>query len=165
MEDYELDIKLKMDQLVTIIKEKEEEIEDLKQLLDRRIEELTLIYNTKKETIEKSIIYMEGELKALFEKIESKDTKTQRKVVLLAGDVIIKKPTQTFEYEKKKLELWAEENKPELLENKISKEFKWQEFKEKLAIYQNQIIDVETGETINIDGLAIKNIDEKLIIK
>lgn len=165
MEDYELNIKLKMDQLVTVIKEKQQEIDDLKQLLDMRVQELTLVYNTKKDDIEKSIVYLEGELKALFEKIDSKETKTQKKIVLLAGDVIIKKPTKVLNYDKKKLEVWAEENNPELIENKIIREFKWQEFKEKLTILENEIINVETGETINIDGLAIKNISEKLIIK
>lgn len=158
-------IKKRMDEIVEVIKEKEEEIDDLQAILDARVADLNLSFHTKKHTLEETIIYLKTELKALFEKVDSRETRTQRKITLLSGDVIVKKPTKTFVYDKKLLEKWAEKENPNLIEVREVKEFKWAEFKEKLFINGDDIINTETGEKLCIEGLSLKEVEEYLIIR
>lgn len=158
-------IKKRMDEIVETVKAKEEEIEELQALLEARVADLNLSFERKKNTLEEAIVYLKGELRALFEKVDTKDTKTQRKVTLLSGDVIIKRPTKTLVYDKKLLEKWAQKEAPDLIEVKEIKEFKWATFKEKVLIEDNHIINVETGEALCIEGLTFKEVEEQLIIK
>ena len=86
----------------------------------------------------------------------SSDTKTQKKVTLLNGDVVIKKATQTIDYDKSKLLAWAEEKGMDgLIATKETKDFKWADFKKQLAVTDGGIVDIETGELVNIEGLTV----------
>lgn len=160
-----IEIKKRMDEIVEVLKEKEETLKELEAILDMRIQDLKENFNKKKGTLDDAMLYLRTELRALFEQIEARETKTQYKVTLLSGDVIVKKPTQTFNYDKKLLEEWAEIERPDLIEVKEVKEFKWAEFKEELYIHEGRIINIRTGEEMELEGLSIKEVEEQIIVK
>ena len=94
------------------------------------------------------------------------ETKTQRKVKLLSGDVIIKKSKLDFSKDNEALLKWAQENnKEELISRKEVLSFKWADFKKELLTTPIGIVDVATGEVLNIPGLEVVKTEEKLEIK
>lgn len=160
-----IEIKKRMDEIVEVIKEKEEILNELETILEMRINDLKINFKKKQNDLNDAMLYLKTELRALFGQIEAKETKSQYKVTLLSGDVILKKPIESFEYDKKLLEKWAEKERPDLVEVKHTKEFKWAEFKEELIIHEGQIINTHTGEALEIEGLSIKKTDEQIIVK
>lgn len=160
-----IEIKKRMDEIVESIKEKEETINELEAILEMRIKDLKQHFKTKKDTLDDAILYLKTELRALFEQVEVKETRTQYKVALLSGDVVVKKPKKAFNYDKKLLEKWAEKERPDLIEVKEMKEFRWVDFKEELVIHEDRIINISTGEMVEIEGLSIKEVDEQIIIR
>ncbi len=84
-------IKLEMDQLVEKIKELDIAIAELNELFKMRAELLKEQYEEKKYELEQKKDKQEGYLRELFEQVPQNETKTQRKVKLLSGDVVVKK--------------------------------------------------------------------------
>lgn len=160
-------IYVRMDDLIEQIQQQEGEQKDLLDIYNAKIAALDFLYKEKNEKIESNINYMKAELMALFDRVPKKETKTQQKVKLLCGDVIVKKPTIKFSHDDKKLLEWAKENdKEELIKTKESSSFDWAAFREQLALTSdNQILDNETGEVLQLDGLSLEQTPEKLVIK
>lgn len=165
-----VEIKTRMDNIVEDIKGIDASKEEIKAICQAKIEQITdkfndkeLMFNTRRESLV-------AELRMLYDQVDYKETKTQMKVELLSGDVVIKKASKKIDYDKKKLLDWASSNgRHELIQEKITSDFKWAEFKSSLAIQEglesDVIVDAQTGELLEIDGLVVANEPEKVVIK
>ena len=166
LDERTLQIKVEMDQLVENIKKLDAELVELKELFKIRGELLNKQYEEKKFGIEQKKSTQEQHLRELFEQVPQSATKTQRKVKLLSGDVVVKKAKVDFEKDVDKLLAWAKENdRHDLINKKEVFSFKWADFKKDLVPTENGIIYVETGEMLEIDGLRSIKKTEELEIK
>ena len=157
-----IQLKVEMDQLVEKIKELDTAILELNELFKMRSELLKKQYEEKKYELEQKKNKQEGYLRELFEQVPQSETKTQRKVKLLNGDVIVKKAKLDFEKDADKLLVWAQMNgRNDLINKKEVLSFKWADFKKDLVPTEDGIIYVETGEILDIKGLnTIKKAEE-----
>ena len=161
-----LEIKVEMDQVVEKIKELDKEIIELKELFKARAELLKNQFDEKECSLQQKKEQQEGHLRALFEQVPQNETKTQRKVKLLSGDVVIKKSKLDIERDSEALIKWAQENnREELINRKEVLSFKWADFKKNLLTTPNGIVEVATGELLDIPGLEVIKTEEKLEIK
>ena len=161
-----LQIKFEMDQLVEKIKELDVAIVELDELFKMRSEFLKERYEEKKYELEQKKDKQQGYLRELFEQVPQSETKTQRKVKLLCGDVVVKKSKLDFEKDNDKLLEWAKVNqRDDLISRKETLSFKWADFKKDLLTTPNGIVEVATGELLDIPGLEVIQTEEKLEIK
>ena len=161
-----LQIKFEMDQLIEKIKELDVAIVELDELFKMRSEFLKERYEEKKYELEQKKDKQQGYLRELFEQVPQSETKTQRKVKLLYGDVVVKKSKLDFEKDNDKLLEWAKVNqRDDLISRKETLSFKWADFKKDLLTTPNGIVEVATGELLDIPGLEVIQTEEKLEIK
>lgn len=228
-------VQAQMDEKVYEIRMLDQEEAELKALLDARIEEIRASFEGKVEKIVSRREYLITELRALFDQVPHKEAKTQAKVTLLSGDVVVKKPSLKLDYDKAvllknaEIAITAYNITKEELENELSniedrideaskldpldvdldvlyikrnelmesideldcewlpyvkskevKDFDWSAYKEKLEVVQvedidketgevigvhNQIINKDTGEILEIEGLSILPVSEQVVIK
>lgn len=157
-----IQLKVEMDNLVENIKGIDYELLELEALLKAQIEQLKARFEEKQYLLKEKREKLQIQLRVLFEQVPQNETKTQRKVKLLNGDVVVKKLKLDFEKDIDKLLEWAKaSNRDELINRKEVLSFKWANFKKRLVPTDCGIVDVETGETLEIDGLhAITKAEE-----
>ena len=166
LDERTLQLKVEMDQLVEKIKELATAILELNELFKMRSELLKKQYEEKKYELEQKKDKQESYLRELFEQVPQSETKTQRKVKLLNGDVVIKKSKIDFEKDNAKLLEWAKANQREdLISRKETLSFKWADFKKNLLTTPTGVVEVATGELLNIPGLEVIKREEELEIK
>lgn len=166
LDEQTMQIKVEMDQLVEKIKEIDEAILELNELFKMRTEVLKEQYEEKKYELEQKKDKQQSYLRELFEQVPQSETKTQRKVKLLSGDVIVKKSKLDFEKDTDKLLEWAKAHEREdLITRKETLSFKWADFKKNLLTTPSGIVEVATGELLDIPGLEVIKTEEKLEIK
>jgi phage host-nuclease inhibitor protein Gam len=97
--------------------------------------------------------------------IKFKETKTQKKYKLLAGELLIKKPTVKIEVlDREKLTQYAETSAQDYI--KVKKDVDWAGLKKALDIDGDKIINKETGEVLSeLEGLTVKEVGEIFDIK
>lgn len=146
----------------------EEEEATIEAVYKARVEKLKADYEARQTAIRGTIDLEMTQLKTLFEQIPHKATKTQEKVSLLSGDVVLKKAAYKLDYDKTVLlELAEKEDSPLALyiKTKTTNDFDWAAFKDTLMITENgEIIDKLTGEVLNMDGLSVKEEDAAFMI-
>ena len=157
-----IQLKVEMDNVVESIKGIDYELLELEALLKAQIEQLKARFEEKQYLLKEKREKLQIQLRVLFEQVPQNETKTQRKVKLLNGDVVVKKPKLDFEKDIDKLLEWAKaSNRDELISCKEVLSFKWADIKKRLVPTDSGIVDVETGETLEIDGLhAITKAEE-----
>lgn len=166
IDEQTMRIKVEMDQLVEKIKELDTAIFELNELFKMRTELLKEQYEEKKYELEQKKEKQQGYLRELFEQVPQNETKTQRKVKLLSGDVVVKKSKLDFEKDNEKLLEWAKANqRDDLISRKETLSFKWADFKKNLLTTPTGIVEVATGELLDIPGLEVIKTEEKLEIK
>ena len=166
IDEQTMQIKVEMDQLVEKIKELDIAILELNELFKMRSELLKKQYEEKKYELEQKKDKQQGYLRELFEQVPQSETKTQRKVKLLSGDVVVKKSKLDFEKDTDKLLEWAKANqRDDLISRKETLSFKWADFKKNLLTTPTGIVEVATGELLDIPGLEVIKTEEKLDIK
>lgn len=160
-------IQAQMDEKVYEIRMLDQEEAELQALLDARIEEIKTSFASKVEKIGSRREQLTSEIRVLFDQVPSKETKTQAKVTLLSGDVVIKKPSLKLDYDKKILLENAEETGlKEYITTKEVKDFDWAGLKAKLTIQDDgSIVNTETGELLEIEGLSVLPVAEQVVIK
>lgn len=160
-------IHTQMDEKVYEIRMLDQEEAELQALLDARIEEIKASFAGKVKKIGSRRDYLISELRALFGQVPSKETKTQAKVTLLSGDVVVKKPSLKLDCDKKILLENAEETGlAEYITTKEVRDFDWAGFKSKLVIQEDgSIVNTETGELLEIEGLSVLPVAEQVVIK
>ena len=161
-----LEVKVEMDNLVEDIMELDAKIVELEAMFKMQVERLKDKFEEKQFYFKAQKEEKERYLRELFEQVPQSETKTQRKVQLINGDVVVKKAKVDFEKDTNKLLEWAQANSREdLINKKEILSFKWADFKKNLMITDEGIIDGETGELIEIDGLGVVTKAEELEIK
>lgn len=159
-------LKNSMDVLVEEVKAVNYEIEELAAMQQEQELNLKAKFEAKKEKLEKKKELILMEIRALVDQVPHKETKTQRKVSLPGGDVVVKKPTTKITADKNKLLAWAKENNlTDLIDIKEVASFKWAEFKGQLELTNSGIVDTHTGELMEIDGLSVEDVAEEVQIK
>ncbi|MHC1750706.1 MAG: host-nuclease inhibitor Gam family protein [Cellulosilyticaceae bacterium] len=160
-------IQAQMDQKVEEIHQVEQEQAELQALLDARVQQIKDSYQSKFDTLGNNIQYLTTELKAMFEQVPQKATKTQRKVSLLSGDVVVKNASQKLDYDKKLLLEDAEAHgMNEYILTKEVRDFDWTSFKATLEILEDGlVINKDTGEVMNMEGLSVVEVPEQVVIK
>ena len=159
--------KAAMDNLVQEIKEIDYSIEELTQIYAAQQEALKDNYESKRLPLTDKRSFLLGQLVALFSEVPAtSDTKTQKKVSLLNGDVVIKKASSKLDYDKAKLLEWAKANgMNELISTKEVEDFKWSEYKARLVVTECGIVDTETGELVEVEGLTVQEVPEEVQVK
>lgn len=158
-------IQVRMDNLVEDYKSITEEIENMMALKNAKIEQIENNYRMKVDKLETTQNMIMAELRVLADQVPQKETKTQCKVELLSGSVVIKKPTQTLVADKEKLIEWAKGAAMlEYIDEKTVESFKWKELKAELDIADGKVINKLTGE-IMTEGVIIEEVPEKVVIK
>ena len=161
-----LELKVEMDQLVEKIKELDIAIAELNELYKSRVELLKEQFEEREYSLQQKKEQHQGHLRALFEQVPQDETKTQKKVKLLSGDVVIKKSKLDIEKDSDELLKWAQENnREELISHKEVLSFKWADFKKNLLTTPTGVVDVATGEVLDIPGLEVVKTEEKMEIK
>lgn len=159
------DIQVQMDNLIEDYKSISQEIEDFMLIKAAKIEAIEEQYESKVSPLKNNLAYITAQLRVLAEQVPQKETKTQCKVELLSGSVVIKKPTKTLVADKDKLIEWATEHaQDQYIDEKVVKSFKWKELKSELDIIDGQIVNKLTGEVMT-EGVAIENKPEEVVIK
>lgn len=166
IDERTIQLKVVMDQLVENIKELDIAIAELSELFEARAELLKEQFEEKKMGLEQKKEKQEQYLRELFEQVPQSETKTQRKVKLLNGDVVVKKAKLDFEKDTDKLLVWAQMNgRNDLINKKEVLSFKWADFKKDLVPTEDGIVYVETGELLDIEGLNAIIKTEEMEIK
>ena len=161
-----LEVKVEMDNLVEDIMELDAKIVELEAMFKMQVERLKDKFEEKQFYFKAQKEEKERYLRELFEQVPQSETKTQRKVQLINGDVVVKKAKLDFEKDATKLLEWAQKNnREELINKKEVLSFKWADFKKNLVIEDENIIDTQTGEMLEIDGLGVVVKSEELEIK
>lgn len=165
-------IKLLMDSMVEKIKEQQEQVNQINELAGLKIEQIKEIAAQKAKGYEDEIERMKFSLMALYEKVSKAETKTQCKVTLISGDVVVKKPVVKLDYDKQALLDQAQElGLYEYVKTKTVVDFDWAAYKETLQIVTREdesyaILDTVTGEIIEgVNGLGIKVEPERVVIQ
>lgn len=160
-------VQAQMDERVYEIRMLDQEEAELNALLEVRVEEIKQSFANKVEKIGSRREQLKTELRILFDQVPSKETKTQAKVTLLSGDVVVKKPTLKLDYDKKVLLENAEQTGlTEYITTKEVRDFDWTGLKSKLAIQEDgSIVNTETGEMLEIKGLSVLPVAEQVVIK
>ena len=159
-------MKVEMDNLVEDIKDLEYGITELEQMFKVQEEQLKGKFEEKQYLLQEKKEKLQIQLRQLFEQVPQSETKTQRKVKLLNGDVVVKKAKADFEKDNDKLLTWVKTNNmEELITRKEVLGFKWGDFKKRLVTKECGIVDAKTGETLEIDGLIPIAKPEELEIK
>ena len=161
------EVQAQMDERVYEIRMLDQEEAELQALLEKRVEEIRTSYANKVEKIGSRRNQLITELRTLFDQVPHKETKTQAKVVLLSGDVVVKKATVKLDYDKKVLLENAEQTGlEEYIITKEVKDFDWSGLKSKLEIQEDgSIVKVDTGEVLEIEGLSVLQVAEQVGIK
>lgn len=159
--------KARMDEIIAEINVINEQRVELEAVFNERVRLVKEQWEDKDLLQYTRIRHLEEELKVLMDTVPKAETKTQFKVSLLCGDVILKKATKKIDYDKKKLLDYAlANNLMEYVSTKEVQDFKWAEFKSELDILEDGVIIIkETGEVVNIDGLGVIEVPEELVIK
>ena len=167
IDEREVQIKAQMDAKVEEIHQVEKEQAELQALLDARINEIKLSFEGKFNALSSRKDFLMTEVRTLFSQVTAKETKTQAKVTLLSGDVVVKKATVKIDYDKKVLLENAEATGlMEYVKTKEVKDFDWTGLKAKLEIQEDgSIVNTETGEVVEIEGLSVLPVAESMVIK
>lgn len=160
-------IQAQMDEKVYEIRMLDQEEAELNALLDARIEEIKASFANKVERIGSRRNELLTEIRTLFTQVPSKETETQSKVTLLSGDVVVKKPSVKLKCDKKVLLENAETaGLMKYVKTKEFQDFDWASLKAKLEIQDDgSIVNTETGEVLEIEGLSVLPVAEQVVIK
>lgn len=147
------------------IRESKAEYNRFEMVAKAKIEQIEQALKKEKEKMESETGFFESKLREYFETVKPDETKTLKKYKLPSGELRMKKPQVTFDYDKKKLLEVAEINENMNDYIKVKKDFDWANFKKNLKIEGNSIINKETGEIIEIEGLELKEKPEEFSVE
>ena len=153
------------DELVEKVKHLEEEKERFTQIANERIEQVKAQLERKVSKLDEWIEAYEFSLLQIANISTTKETKTQRKLELLSGDVVIKKPSYKFKNDNKAILEAIKEERKDLVKENVTYSLDWAGFKKELEIANGNIINKLTGEIVEIPGLEIEEVPETLVIK
>lgn len=146
------------------IRESQAEFLRFDMVAQAKITQIKLELEKEKEKMEREVSFFESKLRDYFQGVKVKETKTQKSYKLPSGTLKLKKAKVDFKHDKAKLLKEAEElNLVDYI--KIKKDFDWANFKKGLAINGTSIVDKETGEVIELDGLTVVEKPEEFSVE
>lgn len=149
------------------IREAQAEYNRFEMVANAKIQQIQEALFKEKKKAESEISFFESKLREYFETVDklAKETKTQKAYKLPSGTLKLKKSKAEFDYDKAILVVVAEnyENMSEYI--KIKKDFDWADFKKNLSIQGDSIINKETGEIVEIEGLKLKTKPEEFSVE
>ena len=176
MTPYEIDLEventlrgiteLQADELISSIKELQEDKQRFEAIAKGKIENIQSTLEIQTIHIDNEVQFMKDQLRAFFNTVKAKETKTQKSYSLLSGKLIYKKASQKIKHDDVKILEWAEEYAVDFIDIKEVKRFQWAEFKRELVISNGMITNKTTGEVLEgIDGLTLEEVKESFDIK
>ena len=152
-----------VDKLVEEVKKMRNQQVEWDAMLKLKIEEAKAKVEEEKQKLQRSIDFNMAQIKVSFDQLDSKETKTQKKIKVISGEVILKKAAEKLDYDKDKLLAYAKEK--QLTDYiKIKEEFNWGDYKKTLNIVDGNIVDAD-GVVLKVDGLSVVLEEEKLEVK
>ncbi|HHX61110.1 MAG TPA: hypothetical protein GX707_10425 [Epulopiscium sp.] len=161
----ETEILAHADRLVEQIKENMVERERFNKLAQERIKVINEQLEHKTSKLDEWIEQCKFELLQIANISKTKETKTQRKLELLAGDVIIKKATTKLKNDNAAILEALKDERADLVKEKVTYSLDWATYKKELEIMDNLIINKNTGEVVEIEGLEVEEVPERLEVK
>ena len=164
-ETWKVEDDLKADWCLDKIRESKAEYNRFEMVAKAKIQQIDQALKKEKVKVENETGFFEAKLREYFETVKTEETETLKKYKLPSGQLKIKKATTVFDYDKKKLVETAE--KYENMDNyiKVKKDFDWANFKKNLSIEGNSIVNKETGEIVEIEGLKLKTKTEEFSVE
>lgn len=153
-EEWKVTDDLTADWCLDKIREAQAEHQRFEMVAKSKIDQIQKALDKSKSNMEGQISFFQSKLAEYFSTVKAKETKTQMKYSLPSGNLILKKPKEKFDYDKEKLLVEAKKNKMRDY-IKIKEDFDWAEFKKGLKIENNSIVNKETGEVIEMEGLKV----------
>ena len=154
------------DRIIEVIKEEKADFLRLEELAAQKIEAIHEEIERKRVAHENSVGFKVAQLRAYFNTITPKETKTQKKYSLLAGEMVLKKPISKLDHDDKKLiEYCKSANQEKYIKRIETEKLDWSNFKKDLEINGDVIIHKETGEIIDCDGINVIEVPEQFEIK
>lgn len=154
----------KIDRMLEEVKENNEDLIRYEEIMNNRISEIKLQFEEKKNQITKQNNYKLSTLGEYAKTQKLKKAKTQSKLPLLSGDIIIKHASKSFTKPKKANESKLAELYPEHTTKEEVIKTNWVEIKKNLVMQNNKVYDQETGEDLT-DIIEVVEKDEEVIIK
>lgn len=125
----------------------------------RRIEEITAQMQAAEERYQKIAQPIKQQLTAYLRTADCRETKTRYSYQLLSGKVLLKKPTQKLVPDRKALAEYLQES-GQTKYIKLAPEPAWGEYKKRLKIVGDTVIDVDTGEVV--PAVTVEDVPEEL---
>lgn len=164
-ETWKIEDDLKADWCLDKIRECKADYNRFEMVAKAKIQQIEQALQKEKKKMENETNFFESKLREYFGTVKTKDTPTLKKYKLPSGELKLKKAQTTFDYDKEKLVEVADKNENMKKYIKIKKDFDWANFKKNLMINDKNIINKNTGEIIEVDGLNIKEKPEEFIVK
>lgn len=153
------------DRLIRIYKAVLADYERFQSLAKRQKEEIDRRLRLKAEKYDAELVNIALTLQSFAEKHKMKETKTQKKYQLLSGDIIIKKEVPQLIADKDTL-LQAITGTEYSGYVRTKQEVAWSDLKKRLDFTDDgMILDKETGEIVELEGLSVEVKSAEIIIK
>lgn len=148
MSDFIIANDIQANEIIKKIKEIDAEKASWENYYDERKKAVIEEFNGKRE-------YYISKLGCYFERedVKKRNTKTTIKLQLPEGILIFTKPSQKMEYDEDKLIEYLETNSMSDFVNS-KKSVAWNELKKKLKISQGKVVNIETGEVVDIISVS-----------
>lgn len=146
-EKFAIDNDSKADWAIEKIKEAEADRDRLLELIEAKRYDLDLQEKEIEAKCDRDTSYLRMLLAGYMQTVKAKETKTQKTYQLLSGKLVFKKPTMDYEKDENALIQWLEESGRAEYVQTVKKP-KWGEFKKQIAVVDEQVVDMETGEVV-----------------
>ena len=137
-------------------------------VLTDKIDDIKRLIQRQNDSLERKTSFLSDALMFYFSGVEGKkETKTEIQYKLPSGKLAYKKAKQSFKIDREIAIAAVKGNKnlSEYVEEVKTDKLKWAELKKTLAIVDGDIVNKETGEVIEIEGLSIEDIEGQFYIK
>ena len=162
--DFSIVSDLQAEHYLKNIKKATEEHDRLVKLATEEIENLTKQIATLDEKYKNATGYFKMKLFEYFGKVEHRATKTQESYKLLSGSLVFKKPTQKMAPDKERLLAYVKENNmPEFV--KVKEDIDWAAYKKECQIVDGKVVNVQTGDMLPEDVIAVEDVPGEFDVK
>jgi len=153
------------DNLILDIQSLKEDKERFTIIANQQIKVITDKLEAKNKTIDDGIEFNKSQLRAFFLTVDKKSTKTQESYSLLSGKLVMKKETIKFKHDDEQILRYCNSFAKQYVKSTVKESLNWSELKGNILIHNGMIVDAETGEIIDIDGLSLEKVEPRFDIK
>lgn len=162
----EEDYNVLADELVEEILDIREDLKRIDEIYEGRMRKLQENYRNERDTIQSRIDYKRFLLSEIIDKLEFKETKTQKKVELVSGDIIVKNKKIKLVPNKEKVIEEIREAYPEFIKHSEIETLEWCKMKEEVQIDNSGKVFIDRdGEQIYLRGIEVHFEEEEMVIE